>query len=186
MPPPFDHAKADVKKFGGKPEDYVKIHEVMDSSKGAVSSNLHRFAYHHSHFTTNILPLIFGHQIVNSDGRSINVKDIGENHCLVDFKGKFIPTLQDYCQSAFLEPWINNGLELSPSAKALKMERANSYDDVHLDGDGQIFLNHEVVGLFVNHRLTIIKPLSLEQTRSVHNICAAKGPPSVKQSFQID
>jgi hypothetical protein len=40
---------------------------------------------------------IFGHSIVNSDGKEINVKDLCEqDHILPDYGNKFIPTLGDF------------------------------------------------------------------------------------------
>lgn len=106
---PMIHAELSVKRYGGVPEDYLDIHELMDSSKACVSDNRHRFLTHNSWFVVTILPKVFGHQRVNSDGKKYNVKDVGEYHCLEDFRMRFIPTPQDYAEHLEMQPWINNG-----------------------------------------------------------------------------
>jgi len=40
------HAESSSKKFGGKPEDYLEIHEFMDSSKAFCADNRHRVLFH--------------------------------------------------------------------------------------------------------------------------------------------
>jgi len=42
MAKPFIHAESSVKRWGGKPEDYIEIHNLMDSSKGAIADHRHR------------------------------------------------------------------------------------------------------------------------------------------------
>jgi hypothetical protein len=46
----FIHAKSSAKKYGGKMEDYLDIHEFMDSSKLATPSNQHRVLTHNNWF----------------------------------------------------------------------------------------------------------------------------------------
>lgn len=48
MSKPFLHAKSSAKKFGGEPDVYIQIHNMMDSSKAFVSDNRHRTIFHHS------------------------------------------------------------------------------------------------------------------------------------------
>ena len=79
---PYIHAELSAKRFGGVPEDYLDIHELMDSTKAAYPNNAHRTITHNSWFTSTILPKVFGHQRINSDDKKYNVKDIGEYHCL--------------------------------------------------------------------------------------------------------
>ena len=117
---PQIHAEASVKRWGGKITDYLHIHQFMDSSKAAVSDNRHRILTHNSWFVVNVLPKVFGdiiiidgvtvrtEMITNSDGRRVPVKDIGEWHCIEDFKG-FIPTPQDYIENLPMVDWFNNG-----------------------------------------------------------------------------
>jgi hypothetical protein len=107
---PFIHAELSAKRFGGVPEDYLDIHELMDSSKAAFPNNAHRVLTHNSWFVVTILPKVFGHQRTNSSGKKYNVKDVGEYHILEDFRMKFIPSVQDYLENLVVQPWMNNGM----------------------------------------------------------------------------
>lgn len=115
MAKPWIHALSSAKRFGGKPEDYEAIHELMDSSKGAMPDNRHRALTHHSWFISFILPKIFGNTFKNSDNKVISTRDIGEQHVLEDFRGKFIPTAQDYLQVTDFKGWMQNGEGVPPS-----------------------------------------------------------------------
>jgi len=106
---PYIHAELSVKRFGGVIDDYLDIHELMDSSKAAFPNNGHRVLTHNSWFVVTILPKIFGHQRINSEGKKYNVKDVGEYHILEDFKMRFIPSVQDYLEHLDVQPWMNNG-----------------------------------------------------------------------------
>ena len=126
MPKPHIHCDFDIKRWGGKREDYEAIHEFMDSSKEAFSSNAHRAATHNIWFVHKVLPRIFGNTIINSDGREVSVKDIGEQHCLSDFGWKFIPTLQDWAENLNWKDWMNNGRGDPPnSAKSILEANSN-------------------------------------------------------------
>lgn len=119
---PQIHAEASVKRFGGKPEDYIDIHQLMDSTKASFSNNAHRMITHNSWFTTVIIPKVFGEMRVNSDGRRYSTKDVAEYHCLEDFRMKFIPTIQDYLEHLDVQPWMNNGLSVPNRLKKVKYE----------------------------------------------------------------
>jgi len=108
MPKPHIHALQDVKNFGGVVDDYIEIHSLMDSGKGALADNRGRAWSHNAHFIYDVLPRIFGTTITNSDGKVVSVSQIGENHVLMDFRGKFIPTLQDWMEETPIRPWMNN------------------------------------------------------------------------------
>lgn len=118
---PMIHALSSVKRYGGIPEDYLDIHELMDSSKACVSNNGHRVLTHNSWFVVTILPKVFGHQRVNSDGKIYNVKDVGEYHILEDFKNRFILTPQDYLEHLDVQPWMNNGGDVPNRLKNKKV-----------------------------------------------------------------
>lgn len=40
------HSESSAKRFGGRPEDYLEIHELMDSSKAFCADNRHRVLFH--------------------------------------------------------------------------------------------------------------------------------------------
>lgn len=116
MAKPIFHAISSVKKFGGKVEDYIAIHNLMDSSKGAIPDNRHRALTHNSWFLSVILEKIFGTHLTNSDGKVVAVREVGEQHVLEDFNGRFIPTAQDYIQEMEMKNWMNNGREGTPTS----------------------------------------------------------------------
>lgn len=100
---PFLHAKNSVKLFGGKEEDYLPIHNFLDSSKAHFPDMRHR-AILHSSFGIYIAEQVFGTYIWNSNDKKVQVRDIAENHVLEDMG--FIPTVQDYLQHLPLLPWL--------------------------------------------------------------------------------
>lgn len=53
------HAESSAKQYGGSLEDYLEIHEMMDSSKSAHADNRHRVIFH-SAFGAYLIQKIFG------------------------------------------------------------------------------------------------------------------------------
>lgn len=104
---PFVHAKSSAKVFGGTPEDYLEIHQLLDSSKAVFADNRHRALTHNSWFINTILPKIFGDTITNSSGKEVAVIEIAERHLLEDFGMQFIPNAQDYLIELKHLPWMN-------------------------------------------------------------------------------
>lgn len=100
----WHHAQSSAKRFGGKPEDYLPIHDWFDGTKELEPSFRHRALRHHSHGIFEA-ERVFGHTITNSDGKQIPVRVIGEQHVSEDFSG-FIPTVHDWLKGIPLEPWM--------------------------------------------------------------------------------
>ena len=100
---PYIHAQASVKKFGGKEEDYLPIHDFIDSSKAHFPDVRHRAMLHNS-FGIYIAERVFGIFITNSDGKKIQVRDIAEEHILEDLG--FIPTVQDFLSCMKPMEWM--------------------------------------------------------------------------------
>jgi hypothetical protein len=121
MAKPWIHAESSAKRFGGKPEDYIEIHNFMDSSKSAFPDNRHRALTHNAWFIGPDGPLerAFGVTITNSDGKSVSVRDIGEQHVLEDFGNRYIPSAQDFLAAMEFEPWMNNGVGAPPPSNAI-------------------------------------------------------------------
>lgn len=63
----------------------------------------HRAILHNS-FGIYLCEQQFGTNIINSDGKTVSVRDIGEQH-VIDDMGR-IPTLQDYLQDMPFFPWL--------------------------------------------------------------------------------
>jgi hypothetical protein len=134
MSKPWVHAKSSARIYGGKPEDYLPIHNLMDSSKGSIGDNRHRALTHNSWFVSagGPLELIFGVVIKNSDNKEVSVRDIGEQHILEDFGMRFIPTPQDYLQEMEIKSWMNNSKDSTPSSFK-KIEKTKIKKVLNLD-----------------------------------------------------
>jgi hypothetical protein len=71
-------------------------------------------------FIFEVMIPIFGEHIINSDGKSVDVKNICELHILEDYHMKYIPTPQDWLENLQLKSWMNNGLGEAPSSAKLR------------------------------------------------------------------
>ncbi len=100
---PYVHAVNSVRRYGGVPEDYLAIHDFFDSTKAAWADIRHR-AVLHSTFGIYIVEKIFGTTITNSDGKIVNVRDIGEDHVVEDC-GQ-IPTIEKWLSKTPVEDWM--------------------------------------------------------------------------------
>lgn len=97
---PYLHARISANKFGGKPEDYMEVHNFMDESKAHLADARHRIFLHNS-FGIWLAERVCGEIINNkrtsyittSDGRKVQVRDIAEQHVLDDLG--YIPSLSD-------------------------------------------------------------------------------------------
>jgi hypothetical protein len=111
MANPLIHSRSSVKRFGGKVEDYIQLHELLDSPKSCMNNNSARLLTHNTWFIYNIIPKIFGYNIINSDGKSVDTVDIAMLHVAEDYRLKFVPTPQDFLKHIELQPWMHNGVK---------------------------------------------------------------------------
>lgn len=100
---PWLHALVSVKNWGGSPEDYLPIHDFLDSSKQCFPDMRHR-AILHSSFGIYIAERAFGHNIVLQNCRQVSVRDIAERH-VIDDMGR-IPTVGDYLNEMPMYDWL--------------------------------------------------------------------------------
>jgi hypothetical protein len=107
MAHPWHHAISSAKQHGGKPEDYLKIHDWFDQTKAHMPDVRHR-AILHSSFGIFLCEQVFGSTLVNSSGKHVPVRLIGEQHVMEDMGGK-IPTAQDWLEEMSLRPWMTMG-----------------------------------------------------------------------------
>ena len=107
MAHPMHHAESSAKKFGGKPEDYQAIHDWFDATKEVYADFRHRALRHHSQGIFEC-ERVFGLYIVNSAGRKVPVRFIGEQHVKEDCGGR-IPTVADWFRHIQREPWMSKG-----------------------------------------------------------------------------
>ena len=116
MAKPLIHARSSVKHFGGVIEDYLDIHNLMDSSKAVIADSRHRALTHNSWFIGTILERIFGVYIVNSDGKQVSVRDVGEQHVMEDYGMRFIPSAQDFLEHIEFQEWMQSGKGAPPNS----------------------------------------------------------------------
>lgn len=105
---PYIHAKISVKKFGGTIEDYMEIHDFIDSSKQCLADIRHR-ALLHSTFGCFMVEKVFGHVMTNSDGKEFSPRDVAENHIIEDLGT--IPTVERWLTNLPVEPWMGGHLK---------------------------------------------------------------------------
>ena len=125
MANPMIHSKSSVKRWGGVVEDYIAIHELIDSPKATMNNNASRLLTHNTWFAYTIIPKVFGYNITNSAGKSVDTIDIAMLHILEDFRMKFVPTPQDFLKHLKLPDWIHNGVKLIDNPESI--ETANVF-----------------------------------------------------------
>ena len=94
MAHPNLHAKSSAKKFGGKPEDYIHLHEWLDETKGWFGDSLHRMFRHHSEGIFE-MEQKFGSEFKNSDGKIVYTRYVGEQHVKEDCNN-YIPSAKEW------------------------------------------------------------------------------------------
>lgn len=157
MSKPYIHALSSVKRWGGEPEDYLEIHNLLDKSKGTIADSRHRALTHNAWFISEILERIFGVNIAISSchkcgkkhanqvpdelhgphhfiKKLVSVRDIGEQHVLEDFNQRFIPSAQDYLEQIPMQEWMICGKGAAPpSMKTIESRRTTNRRTIHLD-----------------------------------------------------
>ena len=115
MAHPIRHAESSARKFAGKLEDYLVIHGWFDESKAFFPDFRHGALRHHSQGIF-MAERLFGASLINSDGRVVAVRYLGEQHVREDL-GR-IPTLQDWLVNLKPASWMyGQKLELKKETK---------------------------------------------------------------------
>jgi hypothetical protein len=104
MAHPLQHAQSSARKFGGRAEDYIAIHNWFDASKAFLADFRHRALRHHAEGVF-LCEQIFGITITNSDGKQVPVRYVGEQHVKEDL-GR-IPTAQDWLSQIQPQRWMH-------------------------------------------------------------------------------
>lgn len=107
---PLTHAKISVRRFGGKVEDYLAIHNWFDQTKAHVPDARHRLVLHNS-FGIFLCEQQFGTYITIGGDRQISVRDVAEQHVLDDLG--FIPSLVEVLDKAQISSDIKSGRKLT-------------------------------------------------------------------------
>jgi hypothetical protein len=117
----WHHALSSARKFGGKPEDYIDIHNWFDASKEIIADFRHRALRHHAQGIFEC-ERTFGVTIVNSDGKSVPVRLISEQHVREDFAGR-IPSFADWVRAIRPERWMGTTAKLEGDAHDVEVAR---------------------------------------------------------------
>jgi len=121
MAHPYHHAESSVIKWGGDVKDYVAIHSWFDESKAHMADFRHRALRHHTEGIF-MCESIFGVTIVNSQGRKVPVRFIGEQHVKEDLG--WIPTVSDWFKNIKSESWMmKRGTNVAENVK--KVSKSN-------------------------------------------------------------
>ena len=109
MSHPYHHAVSSQRKHGGKPEDYLALHQWFDASKEMFADFRHRALRHHAQGIFEA-ERVFGVTITNSDGREVPTRILGEQHVKEDC-GR-IPSLGDWFKQIMPEPWMGRATRI--------------------------------------------------------------------------
>lgn len=105
------HSKISVSRRKGEIEDYLPIHDFIDSTKELCSDNRHRVLHTMWGIKRVIIP-VFGRTLINSSGKEVNIKDLCEqDHILPDYRNRFIPTLSDFVDSLIFIPKLEQKIK---------------------------------------------------------------------------
>lgn len=80
---PLQHANISAKTYGGVWQDYIEIHNFLDSSKAACAHFKHRFLLHHTE-GIDLAVCLFGEILTNNDGQTILSRQILTDHLIED------------------------------------------------------------------------------------------------------
>ena len=108
MADPWIHAQSSAKRFGGLPEDYIKIHLWLDDTKRLMCDFRHRALRHHSEGVAQAVER-FGAAVYLECGKSVPVRQIAEQHIREDL-GR-IPTVQDWLVCMKAERWMGGEVQ---------------------------------------------------------------------------
>jgi hypothetical protein len=118
---PYLHARASAHHWGGAPEDYLPIHDFIDESKAHHADMRHRAMLHNS-WGIYLCERIFGHNITNSAGKIVSVRDIAEQHIIEDL-GR-IPSVTDYLKGMPFYHWLG-GKKRKHTGRPIMGEESN-------------------------------------------------------------
>jgi hypothetical protein len=114
---PLQHAQISQKKHGGKWQDYIEVHNFLDSSKMSCAHFKHRFFLHHEE-GIELGVKIFGQNLVNSEGKAVATRQLLTEHLIEDV-GRTV-TVEDWAQD--LLPKTNGSFYQSLAKKRNQIE----------------------------------------------------------------
>ena len=92
---PLQHAQISQKIHGGKWQDYIDVHNFLDSSKSACAHFKHRFFLHHAE-GIDLGVKIFGQNLTNSEGETLEIRQLLTEHLIEDVAS--LVTVEDWAR----------------------------------------------------------------------------------------
>lgn len=176
-----------AKRFGGKPEDYLAIHQWFDATKAHIADSRHRLLRHQS-LGIFLAEQKFGVTLVNSSGNKIPVRPVAEQHVQEDFR--FIPSVQQCFRNLPVEKWMLGNFDKDvPSVHAKRSVRhlGRKYSD-HLRVHE--FLESSRLHLAdARHRVLLHTTLGVQTAEDVFGHTLSDGTPTrliAEQHIQYD
>jgi len=105
---PHFHALSSARKHGGDVSDYLPLHNWFDASKELMCDFRHRALRHHAQGIFEA-ERVFGTTVVNSWGKLIPVRILGEQHVREDL-GR-VPTLSEWLRCIKGESWMYRNVD---------------------------------------------------------------------------
>ena len=103
----YRHAQSSARRWGGDPEDYLKIHEFIDGSKRAFGDVRHRALLHNT-WGCWVAQEVFGPMLViekrEGGEKRVPVREIVERHIEEDLG--FIPSPGDWLNHMNMVSWM--------------------------------------------------------------------------------
>jgi len=80
---PLQHAQISAKTHGGRWQDYIEVHNFLDSSKATCAHFKHRFLLHHRE-GVELGVRILGETVINSENKQIETRRLLTDHLIED------------------------------------------------------------------------------------------------------
>lgn len=159
---PYDHARSSARRFGGRWQDYLPVHDWLDGSKAAFCHFLHRALRHHREGVVEAVAL-FGPTLRNADGVAVPTEAVAHQHLEEDCRR--LPDAAEWI-CAFAPPawWpavVPEGEALARASARRFGGSPDAYLPLHkwllatagwADGTGHLLFRHHAFGLFEAER----------------------------------
>lgn len=156
---PFDHARSSAAIHGGRWEDYHRLHCWFDDTKATLAHFTHRALRHHVEGIDESMR-IFGPTIVNADGVTVSVVDLGRQHMIEDCRR--VPDASEWVEDLRVADWMPKAdVAKADDMAALSARRFGGSSETYLplhrwflatrawvDGAEHLLFRHHAFGIF--------------------------------------
>jgi len=170
---PLQHAQSSAKTHGGRWQDYIEVHNFLDSSKAACAHFKHRFLLHHRE-GIELGVRILGESLTTSENKTIEtrrilnehlIEDVGRSVSVEDWARDLLPNENDSFykflakKRALVEADHNSGEEELLSAFNLSKETCAAVKKFlrfpleHSDHPAALLVSHNSFAVFLAERI---------------------------------